>query len=1391
MHPATSLPGEQNYLINSKLMQNYIVETPVSIEGEVVVTQDNAGRPAIFTVSNAGAVFCVRPDPASKTGWSQTPTGLQVLQTANGFGNIAAGVSGSGNLVVLTPNGARLNYVEEDSAEGIWGTPQTLSSASDFPIAYVKARNVRGQLYLLLFGYFVGYEGQPPRPPYDLSLCEWQGADTNLSVPSFSYQTDSFSAEIGFASGGLVVYSIITPQIYTAYTTQYSADNLYWDKGSETKQNGAFWLPYVVGANYYNVGHYAAGSGHSGTYRYEVPTGQSLNVVSVDDPTGAPLLARPVGYTKVWDSGGRTDEKGALWSPNPPSNDYVTLGHVATRGYDVPSTNEIRCVRADMAGPGNAYSEVPGCVGGYPEACNGLIIWSSMGAKSGIKHVSVDRVVASDECLSSGDGTFFAHGNFQVPSGPWYCLLKERPLESVIVFGPADDPGATPTRLNVSSPYRLLAYSMVNTPQGTSEFFGILADRKVYYLDQQAGTWVCLDAEHTFTGVAAGVNNAGLFEVFAVSTDGYLFSVTQNTSAPAGWGLMLQLDTARFSWLGTNRDADGDVVCFAATAFTNDQPTTGALYGFLKDPATTNWESREVALQSTDNVVEVRTYSTEITVFDANGVIRPGTRFQVWSDSTAAANINGQTYLLDAGRPVSCTSNYSGKVKVIVTTTMLSTPFIIFSTELMRPGESISVEPNAGIQNTLAQVTPAQLEENLGLGETDAANIAPALRSAMSLLRKSPPAVSKYLSANPDRRGLYYRASDDAPLYNEIDLSAITKQSWRLDFSSGAPVFKTLTPDDALTCPDDSSGPPPDARGFFDWLDDLGDLVNSVIRGVAKVACITVKAIAEGVQTAIEVVINSVKYVYSATLKLVEQVFDIVACIFETVGATFAKVFEWLGFIFNWPDILRTHEVINYAMLQCKEFVKAANSALRAMASDGIAYARGTVQSSIDGFITSILGQTTAGAGGTTILQLSQEYGKPSSTSQQIAGTNIVLDGFVDNADAAQPAGGSFSERLQSSVTDPVSTLIGQMTQLGGDDGPIQTSTAFAEAFDYFKSIPAEPDKLLQLVAAGLLKLLEGIATLCLNLAQSLVNALFDALNNALDALWGLLNEEWKIPFVSALYKKIAGNPLSMLDLMSLIVAVPATVVYKLVFNEAPFPTPQDVDAFKQAFNTQFLVQRSGLGASGQSSLPAATLPNTTAQFFGSVYAGCLMGYGVVELLLDVIPLSSPTGPPDWMGLAAVALEFVLWVSACPWFNPDDTVGIIGEGAYYAANAIWAGTGWLPFAFDGFAYLMPHDSKHHVILRNFSVGCLVVDWGLGIVLTGLFCFQSSAAGWPVLPTVQGFLSNCPSLLKIVRIPPLSTPFTLGALGVADLVGDVSAAFLQFGLLPGEPGRHSH
>ncbi|MBD2565997.1 MULTISPECIES: hypothetical protein [Nostoc] len=104
---------------------------------------------------------------------------------------------------------------------------------------------------------------------------------------------------------------------------------------------------------------------------------------------------------------------------------------------------------------------------------------------------------------------------------------------------------------------------------------------------------------------------------------------------------------------------------------------------------------------------------------------------------------------------------------------------------------------------------------------------------------------------------------------------------------------------------------------------------------------------------------------------------------------------------------------------------------------------------------------------------------------------------------------------------------------------------------------------LLEYLVLTLLEL--GIAV-----AQEIIDLIFEILEVAIRSVEKILNTSIDIPFFSYLYKKVAGDDLSINDLICLLIAIPMTVLYKIGEGEAPFQDDNErqkyVDAGKSIF---------------------------------------------------------------------------------------------------------------------------------------------------------------------------------------------------------------------------------
>lgn len=116
-----------------------------------------------------------------------------------------------------------------------------------------------------------------------------------------------------------------------------------------------------------------------------------------------------------------------------------------------------------------------------------------------------------------------------------------------------------------------------------------------------------------------------------------------------------------------------------------------------------------------------------------------------------------------------------------------------------------------------------------------------------------------------------------------------------------------------------------------------------------------------------------------------------------------------------------------------------------------------------------------------------------------------------------------------------------------------EQKAAFLTAYDEIKTQII--DKFTSLTPAEIVKrLLAIIGDTVLTMANNLVAKTLPLVQDLTTAVIQKLSEPISIPVLSPLYQDVADEELSILDLICLLAAVPATLLYKVVTNSSPFP---------------------------------------------------------------------------------------------------------------------------------------------------------------------------------------------------------------------------------------------
>jgi hypothetical protein len=246
---------------------------------------------------------------------------------------------------------------------------------------------------------------------------------------------------------------------------------------------------------------------------------------------------------------------------------------------------------------------------------------------------------------------------------------------------------------------------------------------------------------------------------------------------------------------------------------------------------------------------------------------------------------------------------------------------------------------------------------------------------------------------------------------------------------------------------------------------------------------------------------------------------------------------------------------------------------------------------------------------------------------------------------------------LAASATDPLVSFIDTFATSVGGNGALanqwqqvqqgaQSLGQSSSASEFLTQGLAELVRILALLVDGVLAVSQAFLDGLLEQIAALVSALFDAHS-------GLLNQELDIPVLSWLYQKLFDQPLTLLNVAMLVVAVPVTILWRIVAGAWPSQSV-GVQATRQLGGASSLLQTLlGLGSaififvSGLASAILDALGEATegATFLGTVVLVCGVLSAVVNIPIFTNPQPSGLDWAAWgalLGLATLNIFSVL-----------------------------------------------------------------------------------------------------------------------------------------------------
>ncbi|EKV00199.1 laminin G domain-containing protein [Leptolyngbya sp. PCC 7375] len=645
-----------------------------------------------------------------------------------------------------------------------------------------------------------------------------------------------------------------------------------------------------------------------------------------------------------------------------------------------------------------------------------------------------------------------------------------------------------------------------------------------------------------------------------------------------------------------------------------------------------------------DNLEEFSSYRTTLRFEPGAGEI------EIAATDLTEIEVEGTTYEIDEARSVTLSPNQLNQIMITSEADGLNTPGLKIRTSEMAPNERVVIFPNREAHKQIAELENGALwnakdaKGNLIVDRkahskeevASAQNTIKRVMATVNYREDTPTGKNRVQSANravsgatidkpweltlgstggdkPARPVDGRRSVVAKPLIAEKQVSS---DEWQKLLTQATPAEEEDSPE--------ANGPVTlgTARVFSakKFGRRLGRKFKKAIKKATSVVIGKVKDI-------VHVIVKTAEGIIDFVVDTAEKVADFVEGVVETVVKSIKQFIEFLQFLFNWDDILETHRLL----------VKTINSALDS-ASGLVASAKGHVSAFVDDL------QEGLNKGTDDLIRAlgvdPDEVDSKSSFDLPEAAEwllNKILGGSKRSdskttpdeelAEKDQTALSAMQQALESFLEALKTALNIKLGMFDGLIGTVETLIAN----------PRRPE----LALATLIDTFRDAGIGVLDLGEDIIFTFLDIVVSAIELFQDLLNAEIRIPLVSDLFKMLGAGKLTILNLTSLLVSIPATVMIKLMFGKVSL---QDVP--EPEFSSQQIVASDQQLLSVQSNEDEIDVENTIRkmQAFGGIAIAADIVNAFISTGMDLIPEGGEEGP--------IVLEYMsLFLSGVSWLG--------------------------------------------------------------------------------------------------------------------------------------------
>lgn len=584
------------------------------------------------------------------------------------------------------------------------------------------------------------------------------------------------------------------------------------------------------------------------------------------------------------------------------------------------------------------------------------------------------------------------------------------------------------------------------------------------------------------------------------------------------------------------------------TSFLNQQSANSVIFAhtqgqeiiqLTQDPQTTNWHQRKILLPSPNinDVVEYNTFSTHIQLAGDDKLPLSESTLSITSSSQCSVFVNDVYHILSPDIETEITTDATGTVTIIQETQGLGA--VCYHLTLKSDGTEIDVNPMTKLVNIVSRVKNGDDLANVTIANADGSTqkLVPSGTSrqdtestAMALQHLN------QISAKMPQDGSL-KSARKARTFSE-DLTSFVVQPdtiWGLSFgsdgikyheSAAAMTHYGLQLNTTRTLMAVSS-PTIQLYSIWDAIETTaGDAFSWLKHAFEDVTQFFVKVVDDVYHFFIELGGQLFRFV----MDCVSDVVHAIEFVLNKIKIFIEDLIKWLGFLFQWQDIIRTHNVLKNIF---KQYLAHSIQQIDTYKTD-ISGAFKDVEKRLNKWadLESLTGSLSEQSGS------SSEMDGQNDPQSHWGTYHLKNNASSSNADVTASTGTS------SQLEELMKTLSNAITEEGN---------IFQKAFYTLQTEVL--DQIQNLSAGDIIKrIIAIIGDLLIESVENIVVSSIDIMEVLVEGVLAVLDTPVDIPVISWLYKEITGNDLSLLDVLCLVIAIPSTLIYKLAHNKAPYP---------------------------------------------------------------------------------------------------------------------------------------------------------------------------------------------------------------------------------------------